>query len=286
MTLGGMHAVAAAHLESGDLDAWRASFDRFTSLLGDHSLGFFQIQTINHRANRAYLAGDLARAEAISAETVPLSVGIGAGRVFAESTVVACRRLQARDDELVARFERAARRSSDAWYRCSLAAAYARSGQLEPARETLRQLRLEGFAIRKIYPWSVAISDLAEAAELTGDAKTASHVLGVAAPYTGRIAVSGPIPSRPFDQVLAQAALAADQADAAATYAERAVEASRRRKTPIFLVRELVFLAEALRRTGAPGAETRDLAAEATTIAERIGVHAALVDIERYRLGT
>jgi DNA-binding CsgD family transcriptional regulator len=284
MTLGGMHAVAVAHLEGGDLDSWRAAFDRFTSLLGDHSLGFFQIQTINHRAIRAYLAGDLARAEAISAETIPLSVGIGAGRVFAESTVVACRRLQARDDELIGRFERAARRSKDAWYRCSLAAAYARSGQLEPARAALRELRLEGFAIRKIYPWSVAISDLAEAAELTGDGKTAEHVLRVAEPYSGRIAVSGPIPSRPFDQVLAQAALAVDQPDAAATYAERAVEASRRRKTPIFLVRELVFLAEARRRSGAPEAETRELVGEATAIAERIGAQVALVDIERYRL--
>jgi DNA-binding CsgD family transcriptional regulator/predicted secreted protein len=284
MTLGGMHAVGAAHLERGDLDDWRAAFERFTSLLGDHSLGFFQIQTIMHRAHRAYLAGELASAEAIAAGTVPLSQGIGAGRVFAESAVAACRRLQARDDELVARFERGARRSSDAWYRCSLAASYARNGQLDPARATLRQLRVEGFAIRKIYPWSVAVSDVAEAAEITGDAKAAEHVLRVAEPYSGRIAVSGPHPGRPFDQVLAQAALGVGEPAAAAAYAERAVEASRERSTPVFLVRELVFLAEARRRQGATTADTRDLVREASAIAERIGARVALVDIERYRL--
>jgi DNA-binding CsgD family transcriptional regulator len=286
MTLGGMHAVGAAHLERGDLDDWRAEFDRFTSLLGDRSLGFFQIQTIMHRAHRAYLAGELARAEAIAAETVPLSLGIGAGRVFAESTVAACRRLQARDDELVARLERGARRSSEAWYRCSLAACCARSGQLDPARATLRQLRVEGFTIRKIYPWSVAVSDVAEAAEITGDAKAAEHVLRVAESYSGRIAVSGPHPGRPFDQVLAQAALGVDDPATAATYAERAVEASRERGTSVYLVRELVFLAEARRREGATAAETRQLVREANTIAERIGARAALVDIERYRLSS
>ena len=170
MTLGGRHALAVAHLERGELDAWRDEFERFTAVLGDHSLGFFQIQVINHRANRAYLEGDLAAAEAIAAETVPLSMGIGAGRVFAEWAIVASRRLQARDEELLARYGRAASRSSDAWYRCSLAAVQARSGQLDDARSTLDVLRDEGFPIRQIYPWSVAVSDLAEAAEVTGEA--------------------------------------------------------------------------------------------------------------------
>ena len=284
MTLGGLHALAVAHLERGDLDAWRDEFDRFTTVLGDHSLGFFQIQAINHRANRAYLEGDLAAAEAIAAETVPLSMGIGAGRVFAEWAIVASRRLRARDEELLARYSRAASRSPEPWYRCSLAAIQARSGRLDDARATLDVLRDEGFPIRQIYPWSVAVSDLAEAAEVTSEAPVAAHVLQVAAPYTGRIAVGGPFPGRPFDQVLAQASLAVGDPDAACAYAGRAVGASRLRTTPVFLARELVFLAEARRRAGATRKDVRPLVEEAMAIAERIGARIVVVDIDRYGL--
>jgi DNA-binding CsgD family transcriptional regulator/tetratricopeptide (TPR) repeat protein len=286
MTLGGQHALAAAHLERGDLTAWREGFDRLRSLVGEHSLAFFQILVVNHRANRALLAGDLDAAEAIAAQTVPLSRGMGAGRVFAESAVVANPRLQARDEDLLARFERAASRSSDAWYRCSLAAVQARSGGLEAARATLRRLCEEGFPIRRIYPWSVAVSDLAEAAEVTGDGQVAAHVLSIASAFSGRIAVSGPYPVRPFDQLLAQAALAVGRPDAAVAYADRAVAASRRRQTPVFLARELVFLAEARRRGGAAAADARPLVDEAIAIAERTGAGAVVADVERYGLPT
>ena len=284
LTLGGLHSLAASHYERGDLAAWREGYERFTSVLGEHSLAFFQIQAIVYRAHRAFLSGELQRAERIAAETVPLSVGIGAGRVFAGSITAACRRLQARDAELVDRVERAARRSQETWYRCALAALQARSGRLEPARQTLRQLRKDGFAIRQIYPWSSAVSDLAEAAEVAGDREVAAHVLSVAEPYAGRIGLSGPHPGRPFEQVLAQAALAVDEPIAAAEHANRAVEASRARETPVFLVRELVFLAEARRRCGATADEVRPLVGEASAIAERVGARVALVDIDRYQL--
>ena len=130
-------------------------------------------------------------------------------------------------------------------------------------------LRDEGFPIRPIYPWSVAVTDLAEAAEVAGDPDVAAHVLAVAAPFAGRIAVSGPYPNRPFDQALAQAALAVGDVDAAEAHARRAVAASRERATPVFLARELVFLAEARRRAGAAAAELRPLVGEALTLAEQ-----------------
>ena len=177
------------------------------------------MQALNHPANRAFLAGDLAAAEELVELTVPWSVGIGAGRLFAEATIVANRRLQGRDDEVLSRFERAAARSSDAWYRCSLAAVQARSGRTAEARQTLAQLRDEGFPIREIYPWSIAVTDLAEAAEVVGDRAAAAHVLRVGGPYSGRIAVSGPSPNRPWDQALAQAALATGDVRAAVAHA-------------------------------------------------------------------
>ncbi|MGH9133211.1 MAG: ATP-binding protein, partial [Ilumatobacteraceae bacterium] len=141
LTLAGVATQAAARLERGQLVAWIDGFERFRALLGDRSLGFFQLQAISYQANRAFLAGDLAGSEELAELTVPLSLGIGAGRVYAESTIVTNRRLQNRDGELVARYERAAARNSDAWYRCSLAAVQARSGRIEDARATLSRLR-------------------------------------------------------------------------------------------------------------------------------------------------
>ena len=78
------------------------------------------------------------------------------------------------------------------------------------------QLRAEQFPIREIHPWSVAVTELAEAAEVVGDRDVASHVLAVAGAYSGRLAVSGPSPNRPFDQALAQAALTVGDPSAAA----------------------------------------------------------------------
>ena len=286
LQLAGVGTHAAAHLERGQLLAWSEGFERFRDLLGERSLGFFRLQAINYQANKAFLAGDLARSEELAELTVPLSLGIGAGRVYAESTIVVNRRLQARDDELAARLERAAARSTDAWYRCSLAAVQARSGRIADARATMVGLREDGFPIREIYPWSVAVTDLAEAAEVAGEREVAAHVLTVARPYSGRIAVSGPCPNRPFDQALAQAALAVGDADLAASYASQAVAASRQRQTPVFLVRELVFLAEARRRAGDSASAIRPLVREALTIAGRLGAEVVSVDVERYGLPT
>jgi DNA-binding CsgD family transcriptional regulator/tetratricopeptide (TPR) repeat protein len=284
LTLAGLGTQAAAHLERSHFVAWIDGFDRFTDLLGDRSLPFFQLQATNYQANRALLSGDLARAEELASLTVPLSRGIGADRVYAEGTIVTARRLQNRDGELVARYERAAARSSDAWYRCTLAAVQARSGQIGDARTTMATLQQQQFPIRQIYPWSLAVTDLAEAAEVADDPKVAAHVLVVAAPYSGRIAVSGPCINRPFDQALAQAALAVGDFTAAVAYADRAVTASRKRRTPVFLARELVFLAEALRRSGESTGAVGPLVNEARTFAERFGLGVVTADIDRYAL--
>ena len=98
--------------------------------------------------------------------------------------------------------------------------------------------------------------------------------------------MSGPCPNRPFDQALAQAALAVGDIQAAAAYASRAVAASRQRQTPAFLVRELVFLAEARRRDGDPTSAIRPLVREALTVAEGLGADVVAADVERYGLPT
>ena len=100
------------------------------------------------------------------------------------------------------------------------------------------------------------MTDLAEAAEVVGVPDVAAHVLAVAGPFAGRIAVSGPSPNRPFDQALAQAALATgDVGRRGARRAEPSRPAASA-ATPVFLARELVFLAEARRRAGAADARS------------------------------
>ena len=284
LTLAGIATRALADYERAELAAWRAGFARFADLLGDRTMPFFQIQTIVHRAHLAFLRGELDEAEAIAAESVPMSIGIGAGRVHYTATVSANRRLQGRDRELVDRVQRSASRSDDLWYRCSLAALHARAGDVAAARSMLDDVRAARYAIRRIYPWSASVSDLAEAADVVGDADVAHHVLDLLSPYAGRIGISGPNPGRPVDQVLAQASLAAGDHAAALRHAERAVEASRRRDTPGFLVRELVFLAEARRRAGSGAREVRPLVAEARRLADGLGAGAVHADAERYGL--
>ena len=69
---------------------------------------------------------------------------------------------------------------------------------------------------------------------------------------------------------------------AAVAHAGRAVEASRHRQTPIFLARELVFLAEARRRSGDVGVDP--LVREALEIAEPLGAKIVSDDVDRYGL--
>ena len=117
-----------------------------------------------------------------------------------------------------------------------------------------------------------------------GRPRTARHVLAACEPFSGRIALSGACVNRPFDQALAQAALTVDDAALAKHHAARAITASRERNTVVYLCRELVFLAEANRRTGASLTELRPLVDKATAIVERIGAGIVLVDLDRFGL--
>ena len=103
-------------------------------------------------------------------------------------------------------------------------------------------------------------------------------------PFAGRIANSTAGVTRPTDQALAQLALVLVDLDGAAVAATRAAAASRIRKTPLFLGRELVLLATARRRAGAPEREIRSLVREAQQIADATGAHLIDQEIARYGL--
>jgi class 3 adenylate cyclase/DNA-binding CsgD family transcriptional regulator len=285
-TLAGLNAQTLLHLERGDLRTAFERGDRFLRVLDDRQLPFFQTTALVYQAGRAFLDGDLERAEELAMATVPFATSIRHPPTsWAAPTVSTLRRLQARDSELIAGLERRLGRGDEtAIYRYVLPAVQARSGRTDDARHGLAELRSNGYELPKGYGWALAMSELAEAAELTDDQPTALHVLKESRAYSGRLVVSGPTVIRPVDQLLAQAALAAGDAPLAESYATRAVAASRDRHTPGFLARELVFLAEARRRTGVARGDLRALVDEAISIAEPIGLRAAQVDIERYEL--
>jgi hypothetical protein len=193
------------------------------------------------------------------------------------------RRMQARDGEWLPR-DAVHSTGSFAAVRHRIAAAQARIGAKTEAQNMLADLRADTYEMPGGWGWSAAMSELAEAAEVVGDTDAATHVLAECSTYTGRIAHAGTFCDRPLDQALAQAALAVDDSELAERYAAAAVSASRKRGTPLFLARELVFLAEARRRSGAREAVVRPLVAEASALAERFGARVVTVDIERYGL--
>jgi hypothetical protein len=129
---------------------------------------------------------------------------------------------------------------------------------------------------------------LADAAEGAGGASGAA---GAAAgqrigellePYSGRIANLPQAVFGPIDLALAQAARAAGDHERAERFAAKAAAASRHRRTPILLARELLRLAAARRALGSAAADVDRDVAEALSIADRTG--AALVHQDHERL--
>ena len=286
LTLAGVSVQTLTHLERGELRDWMEGQRRFVRLLGDRSLPSFQLMAHVNRASRAVLDGRFDDAEDLARTMGQTATSLGYSRdAYSGPIMLISRRLQARDVELLDGLERIVHRAADvSVYRCSLAAVRARAGALADAHRSLGALRSEGYHVPRGNTWAVAMAELAEAAEVAGDAETAAHVLAEIGPYSGNIAATASGINRPLDQALAQAALATGDAALAEGYALRAVAASRQRTTPVFLCRELVFLAQARRRAGASGQDVRPLVEEATTIAKRIGVRVVHADLHRYGL--
>jgi DNA-binding CsgD family transcriptional regulator len=286
LAIAGLNAQALLYLERGDVATSFDRSDRFLRLLGDRHLPFFHLTACLQRAIRAFLAGDLARAEGLAMETVPIAKSIRHPPAsWAAATVSCVRRLQGRDTESIAVIQRGVSAGGDTTvFRAVLAAAQARAGFIDDARQTLTALRAASYQVSEGYGWAHAMSELAEASDLIGDMEAGAHVLSVCSPYVGRIVVAGSTVARPVDQALAQAALAVGDVARATEFAGRAVADSRGWNAPAFLARNLVFLAEARRRGGASPTEVQRLVREALAIAEPIGARVVSVDVERYGL--
>jgi hypothetical protein len=136
--------------------------------------------------------------------------------------------------------------------------------------------------VRRNQLWLTDMTSLAEAADILGDQTAAAAIAAQLHPFTGRIAALSSTVVSTVDLVLAQMALVIGDQCRARQLATRAISASRERKTPIFLGRELLRLAAARQRLGESRDATHDLVDEALAIADRTG--AALIRHEARRL--
>jgi DNA-binding CsgD family transcriptional regulator len=155
----------------------------------------------------------------------------------------------------------------DLW-RALLAWSSARTGREARARELLDRERVLGFSVAfAAQGGAEPACAWAEAAVLVEDTASATALRAVLEPLAGRFLYVGAPVWDTIDRHRALLRLATGDAAEAAEIAAAAVAESRRRRTPIFLARELIVLACAQQRLGVD--ETDDLLEEAFAIARR-----------------
>ena len=136
-------------------------------------------------------------------------------------------------------------------YQAVLAAAYAQAGRLDDARSILTTFSSNNYRdVRRNQLWLTDMTALAETADILGHQAAAAAIAEQLQPFTGRVAALSTTVVSTVDLVLAQMALVTGDHQRARRHAEQAVSASRERKTPLFLGRELLRLAAARRHLG------------------------------------
>lgn len=169
--------------------------------------------------------------------------------------------------------------------RAQLAMALARTGQESEAAELLAEIRSEGLdSIPRRAGWLTMAATLAETAQRIDDRDLSEQLLERLAPLAGQLAHEGGLAWSSIDFLRAICALTANRPDEALDLIIDAVAASRRRRTPIFLGRELVVLAETLRRLGRDPDEIQAPLAEALQIADTTGARIITQDAAFYGL--
>ena len=111
----------------------------------------------------------------------------------------------------------------------------------------------------------------AETAAIVADIPAAHELRVLLDPLAGRWADGGVIVWDTVDRLRALLRMTTGDAATATELAAGAVSASRRRRTPIFLGRELIVLAAAQQRVGIDESTIRSAVDEALTIARRTG---------------
>ena len=153
-----------------------------------------------------------------------------------------------------------------------LARGFARTGRNSQARELLDRAHRRGFPTMYAgRAGALPISCCAETAAIVQHTSAAAELAELLEPLAGRLVDCGACMLDTVDRVRALLCLASGDAAGAHELAAHAVAASRHRRTPIFLARELVILAAAQQQLGNDADETAETIEEALTIARRTG---------------
>ncbi len=279
----GLATRAWSAREAGDLAAADRAIDTAAVSTGERRLPpMFTAAVTLFGSAREALRGDLAAAERSAASVLGMSTdGFDATNWYGPAMVM-LRHAQGRLPEVIPLIEGVGRDSTiGSVYRSALAVAYAQAGRAEEAAAIVEELTADGLrAVSWNFTWLASLVALSEAAELTGDAEAAGLLTTALEPYGGRLADLPQTVIAPVDLALAQLALTRGDRDSAAEVAARAVAASRKRGTVVFLARELVRLAA----SGGGGGEVGPLVAEALEISDRTGALLVRREVEHYGL--
>ena len=271
--------------EEGDLIAADRAMSAARSLVGDEPAPVYAAMFTLYRSSQLLLAGDLASAEEAANEVLSLATPGFDTTLWYGPALMAIRALQARLGELIPVIEASTDHPAfGGSYRAVLAAAYAFAGQFDAAGSILTTFSSSNYRdVRRNQLWLTDMTALAETADILGHPAAAAAIAEQLHPFAGRIAALSATVVSPVDLVLAQMAVVTGDHQRARQHAEQAVAASRERKTPVFLGRELLRLVAARQHLGESPTATRELVDEALAIADRTG--ATLIQSEAHRLG-
>lgn len=238
------------------------------------------IEQLGHAAAVALIEGDLDRAEQLTRQIEEISHPGDAGHVYSISLRAALDDWRERTRDLNALEHQILTGHLPDVLEAFVARRWARRGHFAHAQEMLDKARCRGFApMHSGHGGSTRIAFWAETAAIVGDTAASQELGTILEPMAGRFADSGVVVLDTIDRLLALLRLATGDTAAAAEFAARAVAASRRRRTPIFLGRELVALAAATQRLGADANASVE---EALTIARRTGARMIARDAELF----
>jgi hypothetical protein len=284
-TICGLHNKVWSFRDQGDFDAANRVTDLIETRVEEAALPpLYLVGLLLLRASRSALAGDLAEADE-TAQRVWAAAGdeLDAPTIVTPALIV-IRHQQGRLAEFVPVLEAVAQQPNiAAVVEAALALAYTSAGQSDAASALLDRFVAADFAsFPKNLLWLPTMAMLADAAEGAGHAAAGSRLTALLEPYSGRVANVPQAVFGPIDMAIAQAALAASDFARAERFAALAADASRLRKTPILLARELVRVAVARRGLGASAAEIDALLAEARQIAEQTDAELVGQEIARF----
>jgi hypothetical protein len=286
-TTAGLAELLYVHREVGDLGRAAELELELAAALGDRPLVVARLYLTTCRASGRFLAGDLPGAQRLAKDALSLALEAGfQPAVWYGPPRIAIRYQQGRIADILPDLRDVAFSSVgySTYAAAVLATGLARTGRRDDAIDVLAPLAARGFDVFRAQTWFTGTVDLVDAVELLGDRAAAGVLRDRLAPFQGRIAGSTFSISRPVDEALCQLALTLGDLDGAATLAHRAIAASRRRGTPIFLGRELILFAATRVKAGDTRGELAAVVDEALQIAETTGAHLINQEAERYGL--